>query len=33
VKHVAEEIALLRGITAAEVGRQTSENFARLFKL
>ncbi|HCI53136.1 MAG TPA: DNAase [Gallionella sp.] len=33
VKHVAEEIALLRGIGVAEVGRQTSENFARLFKL
>ena len=33
VKHVAEEIALLRGISVAEVGRQTSENFARLFNL
>ncbi|MEI7457426.1 MAG: TatD family hydrolase [Nitrosomonadales bacterium] len=33
VKHVAEEIALLRGISVDEVGRQTSENFARLFKL
>jgi TatD DNase family protein len=33
VKHVAEEIALLRGISVAEVGFQTSENFARLFKL
>jgi TatD DNase family protein len=33
VKHVAEEIALLRGMSASEVGRQTSENFARLFKL
>jgi TatD DNase family protein len=33
VKHVAEEIALLRGISVAEVGLQTSENFARLFKL
>ncbi|ADL54850.1 TatD family hydrolase [Gallionella capsiferriformans] len=33
VKHVAEEIALLRGVGVAEVGRQTSENFARLFKL
>lgn len=31
VKHVAEEIALLRGITVAEVGEKTSENFARLF--
>ncbi len=33
VKHVAEEIALLRGIAVAEVGRETSANFARLFKL
>ena len=33
VKHVAEEIALLRGITVDEVGRQTTENFARLFNL
>jgi TatD DNase family protein len=33
VKHVAEEIALLRGISVAEVGQQTSENFARLFNL
>ncbi len=33
VKHVAEEIALLRGISVAGVGLQTSENFARLFKL
>jgi TatD DNase family protein len=33
VKHVAEEIALLRGISVAEVGLQTSENFARLFNL
>lgn len=31
VKHVAEEIALLRGISVEEVGRATSENFARLF--
>ena len=31
VKHVAEEIALLRGISVDEVGRATSENFARLF--
>ncbi len=31
VKHVAEEIALLRGISVAEVGQATSENFARLF--
>ena len=31
VKHVAEEIALLRGISAAEVGLQTSANFSRLF--
>lgn len=33
VKHVAEEIALLRGISVAEVGLQTSQNFARLFNL
>jgi len=33
VKHVAEDIALLRGISVAEVGLRTSENFARLFKL
>lgn len=31
VKHVAEEIATLRGIPLAEVGRATSENFRRLF--
>jgi len=31
VKHVAEEIATLRGITLAEVGQATSENFKRLF--
>lgn len=33
VKHVAEEIALLRGIGVDEVGRCTTENFERLFKL
>ena len=33
VKHVAEEIATLRGITLAEVGQCTTENFARLFGL
>ena len=32
VRHVAEEIALLRGISASEVGRQTTENFGRLFR-
>ena len=32
VKHVAEEIALLRGISVDEVGQRTSENFERLFK-
>lgn len=31
VKHVAEEIALLRGIPVDEVGDATSANFARLF--
>jgi TatD DNase family protein len=33
VKHVAEEIALLRGMSAAEVGLYTSESFKRLFRL
>jgi TatD DNase family protein len=33
VKHVAEEIALLRSISVAEVGQATNENFARLFDL
>jgi TatD DNase family protein len=33
VKHVADEIASLRGISVEEVGRCTTENFARLFKL
>lgn len=33
VKHVAEEIAALRGISLDEVARSTTENFARLFKL
>lgn len=33
VKHVAEEIALLRGIDVAEVALKTSENFIRLFNL
>ncbi len=32
VKHVAEEIALLRGVSVDEVGRFTTENFERLFK-
>ena len=32
VRHVAEEIALLRGISVSEVGRQTTENFGRLFR-
>jgi TatD DNase family protein len=31
VKHVAEEIALLRGISLEEVGETTSRNFGRLF--
>lgn len=31
VKHVAEEIATLRGISLEEVGRRTTENFSRLF--
>jgi len=33
VKYVAEEIAALRGISVAEVGRHTTENFIRLFKV
>jgi TatD DNase family protein len=33
VKHVAEEIAMLRGINLEEVGRSTTENFKRLFRL
>ena len=33
VKHVAEEIAALRGISLEEAGRQTTANFARLFGL
>jgi len=32
VKHVAEEIARLRGITVEEVARATTENFFRLFR-
>ena len=32
VKHVAEEIALLRGIGVDEAGQRTTENFERLFK-
>lgn len=33
VKHVAEEIALLRGIGVDEIGQRTTENFMRLFGL
>jgi TatD DNase family protein len=33
VKHVAEEIAILRGISLDEVGQRTTENFERLFNL
>lgn len=33
VRHVAEEIASLRGISAEEIGLRTTENFVRLFKL
>jgi len=33
VKHVAEEIAVLRGIGTEEIGRCTTENFERLFGL
>jgi TatD DNase family protein len=31
VKHVAEEIAKLRGIAVEEVGEATSSNFRKLF--
>ena len=31
VKHVAEEIAKLRGISVEEVGEATSANFRKLF--
>jgi TatD DNase family protein len=33
VRHVAEEIARLRGAPLEEIGRATSENFFRLFGL
>ncbi|MDO8810496.1 MAG: TatD family hydrolase [Gallionella sp.] len=33
VKHVAEEIGLLRGMSVDEVGQRTTENFMRLFGL
>jgi len=33
VKHVAEEIATLRGIRLAQVATVTSENFYKLFKI
>jgi TatD DNase family protein len=33
VKHVAGEIALLRGMSVDEVGQRTTENFMRLFGL
>ena len=33
VKHVAAEIAMLRGISIDEVARRTTENYVRLFKL
>jgi TatD DNase family protein len=33
VKHVAEEIARLRGISLEEVGQATTQNFKRLFHL
>ena len=32
VRHVAEEIAMLRGIGLDEIGLRTTENFMRLFK-
>lgn len=33
VRHVAEEIANLRGVDVNEIGIRSSENFARLFKV
>jgi len=33
VKHVAEEIAMLKEISVEEVGKITSQNFMRLFKI
>lgn len=33
VRHVAEEIANLRGVDVNEIGLRSSENFARLFKV
>lgn len=33
VRHVAEEIACLKGIGLEEVARATTENFCRLFKV
>ena len=33
VVHVAEAIARLRGVDAAEIGRATSANFFRLFRI
>ncbi|HEX6635431.1 MAG TPA: TatD family hydrolase, partial [Usitatibacter sp.] len=32
VRHVAEEVARLRGIAFEEVARATTENFFRLFR-
>jgi len=32
VKHVAEEIALLKEVSVEEVGRVTTQNFFALFK-
>jgi TatD DNase family protein len=31
VKHVAEEIARIKGVSAEAVGQATTENFFRLF--
>ena len=33
VKHTAQKLAELRGLTAEEIGRQTSGNFYKFFKL
>lgn len=33
VRHVAEEIANLRGVDVSEIGRRSSENFSRLFNV
>jgi TatD DNase family protein len=33
VKHVAEEIAKLRGVSVEEIAQQTTKNFNKLFNI